>query len=113
MIDFQLAERRRLISGQMPTPHVTYERRRIVSLGQMEVELEVEREMNGISVHFIEDGKRGPKRYTESGWKPGAPTRRHSVSKRGERVYSPSLGRATATRGELVKARHRSEGSTS
>ena len=73
VIDFQLAERRRLISGQMPTPHVTYERRRIVSLGQMEVELEVEREMNGISVHFIEDGKRGPKRYTESGWKPGEP----------------------------------------
>ena len=71
IIDFQLAERRRLISGQMPSPHVTYERRRIVALGRMEVELEVERESNGIAVHFIEGGRRGPKRYTEFGVEAG------------------------------------------
>ncbi|MGZ8395741.1 MAG: acetyl-CoA carboxylase biotin carboxylase subunit [Rhodoplanes sp.] len=73
VIDFQRAERRRRISGQMPSPHVTHERRRIVSLGRMEIELEVERESNGIAVHFIEEGRRGRKRYTESGWKPGEP----------------------------------------
>jgi propionyl-CoA carboxylase alpha chain len=71
VIDFQLAERRKLISGQMPSPHVTHERRRVVHLGHTDVELEVERERNGISVHFIEQGRRGPKRYTESMWKPG------------------------------------------
>jgi propionyl-CoA carboxylase alpha chain len=72
VIDFQFAERRRSISGQMPSPHVTHERRRVVAVGnQMEVELEVERERNGITVHFIEGGRRGPKRFTESVWKPG------------------------------------------
>ncbi len=72
VIDFQFAERRRSISGQMPSPHVTHERRRVVAVGnQMEVELEVERERNGIAVHFIEGGRRGPKRFSESVWKPG------------------------------------------
>lgn len=73
VIDFQLAERRRKISGQMPSPHVTRERRRIVMLGKVEIELEVEREAHGIAVHFIEQGRRGRKRFTESAWKPGEP----------------------------------------
>ncbi len=74
IIDFQLAERRKHISGQMPSPHVTHERRRVVDLGMVRIELEVERERNGISVHFIEeDGNRGPKWFTESSWKPSDP----------------------------------------
>jgi propionyl-CoA carboxylase alpha chain len=73
VIDFQIAERRKKISGQMPSPHVTHERRRVVALGRHDIELEVERERNGISVHFIEEGRRGPKWFTESMWKPGDP----------------------------------------
>jgi propionyl-CoA carboxylase alpha chain len=73
VIEFQTTERKHKISGQMPTPHVSHDRRRIVLVGNTEIELEVEREGNGIDVHFIEDGKRGPKRYTESSWKPGDP----------------------------------------
>lgn len=73
VMEFQTTERKRKISGQMPTPHVPQDRRRIVLVGDTEIELEVEREDHGIDVHFIENGKRGRKRYTESSWKPGDP----------------------------------------
>ncbi|CAL8981717.1 Acetyl-/propionyl-coenzyme A carboxylase alpha chain [Rhodoplanes serenus] len=73
VMEFQTTERKRRISGQMQHPHVPGDRRRIVLVGSEEIELEVEREGNGIDVHFIENGKRGPKRYTESAWKPGDP----------------------------------------
>ncbi|MDC7790029.1 acetyl/propionyl/methylcrotonyl-CoA carboxylase subunit alpha [Rhodoplanes sp. TEM] len=71
VMEFQTTERKRRISGQMKHPHVPADRRRIVLVGDQEIELEVEREGHGIDVHFIEDGRRGRKRYTESTWKPG------------------------------------------
>lgn len=71
VMEFQTTERKRKISGQMQHPHVPADRRRIVLVGDQEIELEVEREGHGIDVHFIEDGRRGRKRYTESTWKPG------------------------------------------
>ncbi|RAI37543.1 acetyl-CoA carboxylase biotin carboxylase subunit [Rhodoplanes roseus] len=71
VMEFQTTERKRKISGQMKHPHVPGDRRRIVRVGKQEIELEVEREGSGIDVHFIENGKRGRKRYTESTWKPG------------------------------------------
>jgi len=73
-IDHVLGERKRRISGQMTGREVTRERRRVVKLGEAEIELEIGREASGIAVHFVDDkGSSGLPLVLVSTWKPGDP----------------------------------------
>jgi propionyl-CoA carboxylase alpha chain len=73
-IDHVLGERKRRISGQMTGREVTRERRRVVQLGDTEMELDVGREAAGIAVHFVDPkGSTGLPLVLVSSWKPGDP----------------------------------------
>ncbi len=73
-IDHVLGERKRQISGQMSGRPVTRERRRAVWLGRDEIQLDIAREADGITVRFIgADGEPGKPHHLVSPWKPGDP----------------------------------------
>jgi propionyl-CoA carboxylase alpha chain len=75
-IDHKLNERKRGISGQMRTAHpVRFERRRVVLLGGMRHEVEIEPEGEGFAIAFSD----GPRLAVESSWKPGEPVWAGSV----------------------------------
>ncbi len=71
-IDHVLGERKRKISGQMSGRAVIRERRRVVRLGTLERELEIERKDGAIVVTFAQDGRR-KSHALKSDWKPGEP----------------------------------------
>jgi propionyl-CoA carboxylase alpha chain len=73
-IDHVLGERKRQISGQMGGHAVKRERRRSVWLGASEIRLDVARQGDGITVHFVDAaGNVGPAHVLLSAWKPGDP----------------------------------------
>ena len=68
-IDHVLGERKRRISGQRLGQAVTRERRRVVRLGDREVELEMSREGDWLIAQF--PGKSKGRHSLASNWKPG------------------------------------------
>ncbi len=70
-VDHVLGERKRKISGQLSGRAVTRERRRIVRLGDLELELEVIRQEEAVAVRFVADGAHVF--VLQSRWKPGDP----------------------------------------
>ena len=73
-IDHVQGERKRQISGQLTGREVTRERRRLVRLNEMELVLDVGREVGGIAVHFVDTaGGVGAAHVLQSSWKPGDP----------------------------------------
>jgi propionyl-CoA carboxylase alpha chain len=70
-VDHVLGERKRKISGQLTGRAVTRERRRIVRLGDIELELEVIRQGEAVAVRFTADGAHVF--ILQSRWKPGDP----------------------------------------
>jgi propionyl-CoA carboxylase alpha chain len=68
-----LGERKRRISGQLTGRAVPRERRRVVRLGDEEVELDVTREERGIVVRFLGGEGEGRGHLLISPWKPGDP----------------------------------------
>lgn len=68
-IDHVLGERKRKISGQLPSRPVTRERRRVVLVGDTELALEVERRNGHIEVRFLNGGSH----LLASTWRPGQP----------------------------------------
>ena len=70
-VDLVLGERKRKISGQLTGRAVTREKRRIVRLGDAELELEVIRQGEAVAVRFAADGAHVF--VLQSRWKPGDP----------------------------------------
>ena len=70
-VDLVLGERKRKISGQLTGRAVTREKRRIVRLGDTELELEVIRQDEAVAVRFAADGAHVF--VLQSRWKPGDP----------------------------------------
>ncbi|MCC6775244.1 MAG: acetyl/propionyl/methylcrotonyl-CoA carboxylase subunit alpha [Hyphomicrobiales bacterium] len=68
-IDHVLGERKRQISGQSAGRAVTRERRRMVRLGEAEVELEIQRQGEELAVEFPD----APGVRLASAWRPGEP----------------------------------------
>ena len=72
-VDLVLGERKRRISGQVPSRPVMRERRRSVWLGETQIELAVLREGSVIAVQFVEHDKEVAPVAVTSSWKPGEP----------------------------------------
>lgn len=73
-IDHVMGERKRRISGQLSGRTVRRERRRTVKLGNLELQLDIGREADGIAVQFVDErGNSGDSRVLVSSWKPGDP----------------------------------------
>ena len=69
-IDHVLGERKRRISGQRPGRAVTREQRRAVRLGDREIALDIVREGEALTVHFV-DGAAGQRHQSDVGMETG------------------------------------------
>src|SRR6266496_2837025 len=71
-VDFSVGERKRKISGQLPSRPVRRDSRRVVKLGQSEHRLEVARKGDAIHVRMFEGESREKSAHLlRSAWKPG------------------------------------------
>ena len=70
-IDLVIGERKRQISGQLPSRPVRRDSRRVVKLGSAEHRLEVLRENDGIKVRLFEENRESKAYVLRSDWKPG------------------------------------------
>ena len=72
-IDHVLGERKRRISGQAGGRVVTREHRRVVRLGELEIALDIQRELDAMAVRFLDQGGKKKRHALASDWKPGDP----------------------------------------
>jgi len=72
-VDLAIGERKRKISGQLPSRPVRRDSRRVVKLGKGEHRLEVLREDEAIRVRMFEESRETGAHVLHSGWKPGDP----------------------------------------
>jgi len=72
-VDLVVGERKRKISGQLPSRAVRRDSRRVVKLGKGEHRLEIFREDDAISVRIFEESRETGAHVLRSGWKPGDP----------------------------------------
>jgi propionyl-CoA carboxylase alpha chain len=70
-IDLVIGERRRKISGQLPSREVRRDSRRLVKLGNTEHRLEIAREDDAIRVRMLDGGSQEGAHVLHSNWKPG------------------------------------------
>ena len=70
-VDLVLGERRRKISGQLPSRPVRRDSRRVVKLGKVEHRLKVGREGDAIRVRMFEENRDTVAYVLRSTWKPG------------------------------------------
>jgi propionyl-CoA carboxylase alpha chain len=72
-VDLTVGERKRKISGQLPSRPVRRDSRRVVKLGKVEHRLEVAREDEAIRVRIFEESRESGAHVLRSAWKPGDP----------------------------------------
>src|SRR5262249_56193971 len=72
-VDLVVGERKRKISGQLPSRPVRRDSRRVVKLGNGEHRLEILREDDAIRVRMFEESRETGAHVLHSGWKPGDP----------------------------------------
>jgi propionyl-CoA carboxylase alpha chain len=70
-VDLAVGERKRKISGQLPSRPVRRDSRRVVKLGKVEQRLEVAREDDAIRVRMFEESRETGAHVLRSTWKPG------------------------------------------